>query len=55
VCGLCGDEDDEEKKDKDSSKHIILEMGLKKDIENFCSPHPFYPFYPHSPQESFMF
>jgi hypothetical protein len=35
-----------DKKDESSSKHITLQIGLKKSMENFCSPHPFYPHYP---------
>jgi hypothetical protein len=50
---LCGVEEYEEKGEEDSSKHIKSEMGLKKSIENFCSPHPLYPLYPLSSQRIF--
>jgi hypothetical protein len=43
---LCGDEEKEEKEEEDSSKHIILEIRLKKNIENFLNSSPLYPLYP---------
>ena len=39
-------EDKEEKEEEDSSKHIILEIRLKKNIENFLNSSPLYPLYP---------
>jgi hypothetical protein len=43
-----GCEEDEEKGEEVSSKHIILEMGLKKNIENFSISSPLYPHLPHN-------
>ncbi len=54
---LGGDEEKEDKEDKeeeDSSKHIILEMRLKKNIENFLNSFPLYPLYPLFPSRIFL-